>query len=116
TFVLVFSRWGAGWGRAARRLLPLPLVALAMLAGTGATTPMVLLAGLHLAGFFIAALACHGRMAADRPGPEHLTAFYLCLSLGGVLGGAFNALLAPLVFEGWHEYPLMLVAAAWLGT
>lgn len=116
TFVLVFSRWGAGWGRAARRFLPLPLVALAMLAGTGATTPMVLLAGLHLAGFFIAALACHGRMAADRPGPEHLTAFYLCLSLGGVLGGAFNALLAPLIFEGWHEYPLMLVAAAWLGT
>jgi hypothetical protein len=115
TFILVFARRPWLPHAAARRALPLLLVPVAMLLATGATTPVPLLAGLHLAGFFVAALVCHGELAADRPAAAQLTGFYLWLSLGGVLGGAFNALLAPLVFDTVAEYPLMLVAAAWLG-
>jgi hypothetical protein len=59
----------------------------------------------HLAYFFFAALMCHGQLAADRPGPRYLAQFYVWLSLGGVLGGIFNALVAPMLFRSVVEYP-----------
>jgi hypothetical protein len=69
---------------------------------------------LHLAAFFVAAMFCHSRLADLRPPVGRLTEFYLLLALGGVLGGAFNALLAPVLFAGVIEYPIALVAAAFM--
>ena len=63
----------------------------------------------HLTAFFFTALMCHQRLVARRPEPAHLTEFYLCLSLGGVVGGAFNAFLAPVIFNTVLEYPIVLV-------
>ncbi len=60
---------------------------------------------------FTIAMACHGELAKDRPAPRHLTGFYLWVSLGGVLGGAFNSLLAPVLFTGTTEYPLVVILA-----
>ena len=65
----------------------------------------------HLIALTAAGLLCHGRLAADRPSPAQLTEFYLLLAAGGVLGGIFNALLAPVLFHSLLEYPLMLAAA-----
>ena len=70
------------------------------------------LLALHLLAFFLAALVCHQALASRRPGHERLTEFYLCVSLGGVVGGAFNAFLAPVIFNDVWEYPLVLVLAA----
>ncbi len=67
---------------------------------------------LHLAGFFFSALVCHQALVARRPEPGRLTEFYLYLSLGGVIGGAFNAFIAPVIFDRIAEYPLMLVLVA----
>lgn len=64
---------------------------------------------IHLGGFFFAALVCHQAMAARRPGPGRLTEFYLCVSVGGVIGGAATAFLAPVVFKVVLEYPIMLL-------
>ena len=66
---------------------------------------------LHLAAFFLTALMCHQRLVALRPDPAHLTEFYLCLSVGGVVGGAFNAFLAPVIFNDVWEYPIVLALA-----
>jgi hypothetical protein len=66
---------------------------------------------LHLGCFFLTALVCHQALVARRPDPAHLTEFYLAMSLGGVLGGAFNAFLAPVIFSNVWEYPLVLVLA-----
>lgn len=63
---------------------------------------------LHLSCFFLTALICHQALVARRPDPSHLTVFYLCMSLGGVVGGSFNAFLAPLIFNSVVEYPLVL--------
>jgi SAM-dependent methyltransferase len=63
---------------------------------------------IHLAAFFLTALMCHQRLVARRPDPAHLTEFYLCLSIGGVVGGGFNAFLAPVLFDNVWEYPLVL--------
>ena len=67
--------------------------------------------GVHLLTFFLTALLCHGVLAEQRPDPRHLTLYYLCMSLGGVVGGSFNAFLAPILFNTVAEYPLVLVLA-----
>ncbi len=63
-------------------------------------------------GFFVVALYFHSRLAAIRPAASRLTDFYLFMSIGGVLGGIFAALLAPLVFDRILEFPLLLILAA----
>jgi hypothetical protein len=77
------------------------------------TSDMLLLnlAG-HLLGFFVIAMASHGELARQRPPPEHLTTFYLALSAGGMIGGLFTGLVAPLVFSWVAEYPILLALAA----
>jgi len=69
---------------------------------------------LNLVTLFVAAMVCHGELAKTRPGTEHLTEFFLWISLGGVLGGMFNAFLAPFVFRTLQEFPLALIMAAML--
>lgn len=66
---------------------------------------------LHLLGLFITAMVCHGELSRRRPAVRHLTEFYLWIAVGGALGGVFNVLVAPLLFDGSWEYPLMLVVA-----
>jgi len=70
--------------------------------------------GLHLAGFFLTAMVCHGELARRQPPAGRLTEFYLWLSLGGVLGGAVNAIAAPLLLNSVAEYPAVLLLAALL--
>ncbi|MDB5474919.1 MAG: putative spermine/spermidine synthase protein [Phenylobacterium sp.] len=65
----------------------------------------------HLAAFFFTALMCHQALVARRPAPARLTEFYLWMSAGGVVGGAFNAFLAPVIFDNVWEYPLVLALA-----
>jgi hypothetical protein len=69
---------------------------------------------LHFLVLFVAAMVCHGELARTRPAPRYLTLFYLCMSVGGVLGGLFNGLLAPLAFDRVVEYPLVIVLACLL--
>jgi hypothetical protein len=79
--------------------------------GTGNLFPLPVLLLVHLAAFFLTALVCHQAVAARRPAPEKLTEFYLLISLGGVIGGAFNAFVAPLIFNTVTEYPLVMILA-----
>ena len=67
---------------------------------------------IHLVTFAVIALVCHRELAERRPPASDLTRFYLWVSLGGALGGVFNALVAPAVFTQIVEYPLGLIAAA----
>jgi len=67
---------------------------------------------LHLAALFVTAMVCHGELARRRPAVRHLTEFYLWISVGGVLGGIFNVIVAPQVFNRLWEYPLVVILAA----
>jgi hypothetical protein len=111
TFILVFMRKPLLPHLIMRRTLPMLLLVLLITLVAQATEPIGLLIAIHLATFFVAAMVCHGAIARDRPAATHLTEFYLWMSVGGVLGGLFNALLAPLLFTTVIEYPLVLVLA-----
>lgn len=111
TFVLVFAERRALSTRLASRLLPLPVAGVFIVLLSEAAAPTWALLALHLGLFFLAAMVCHGRLAEDRPPVTHLTEFYLWMSVGGVIGGAFNALVAPVVFDRVVEYPLAILLA-----
>lgn len=75
----------------------------------------VRLIGLHLICFFMIAIYFHGELAKDRPATNLLTQFYIYVALGGALGGVFNALIAPILFDSILEYYLLLAVSIALG-
>lgn len=75
--------------------------------------PLALVA-IHIITFFIISLACHFDLAQSKPTSSHLTEFYFFMSLGGVLGGFFNAIIAPKFFILPIEYALALAIAMFL--
>ncbi len=112
TFALAFAR---------RRSLPLRPVLIAQTIGTALIVMERLIEGWPLGGelmilvlialLFLTAYICNCRLADSRPGPERTGEFYLTIALGGLMGGTFNALIAPNLFSDVIEYPLVLVLA-----
>ena len=111
SFILVFGRRQWRPSHLLGRAMSLIALALTVALIIGANHPAVLLVPLHLGMFALAAIVCHGELAAMRPPPSRLTEFFFIMSLGGVLGGTFNAFVAPIVFDRIWEYPLMMMAA-----
>ena len=113
SFVVAFSASGrARIVPIAIALAPAVLTLMWVPLGSAAGWPIVPLLVIEYLGLGILAVALHGRLAMDRPAADHLTDFYLTMSTGGVIGGAFVAVIAPLAFDGVWEYPLLLVGAA----
>ncbi|MBC7878193.1 MAG: fused MFS/spermidine synthase [Anaerolineales bacterium] len=55
---------------------------------------------------FLACMICHGELYRLRPHADHLTTFYLMVSIGGAVGGIFVNLIAPFIFTGYWEFYL----------
>lgn len=87
------------------------IILITMKTGIVSVTPKSL--PFHLMVFFVAALYCHQCLASQRPLSDnsHLTEFYLYLSVGGALGGIFNAFFAPNLFDRLIEYPIVLISS-----
>lgn len=114
TFIVAFSAWG---DKMAEIASPLKFTVVFLLAAVmaGKIDEGMVGLGIHLVAFFLIVMCCHLELAARRPEPARLTEFYLWMSLGGVLGGAAAALLAPLVLETTIEYQIALAAALAVG-
>ncbi|HXP74046.1 MAG TPA: fused MFS/spermidine synthase [Stellaceae bacterium] len=111
TFALAFAR---------RRWLPLRPALIAQTIATALIVVEALVEGefggwpvilILIAVLFLSAYVCNCRLADGRPGPERTGEYYLVIALGGLIGGTFNALIAPTVFPDVVEYPLVLVLA-----
>ena len=116
TWVIAFHRRSL---RAQSRLLwllmwlqPLALFALIAIMVMSSENSLAITLSVHLIAFFLIAMAAHGELARQRPASEHLTQFYLMLSLGGMIGGLFAGLLAPYMFSWIAEYPILIALAA----
>jgi hypothetical protein len=113
SFILVFAPGTRpdGLWRAMVLALPVVVLLICVILLLGVRGPLWIMLAIHLAGFFVVAVVCHGALARDRPPARWLTEFYLLISLGGALGGVFNAIVAPALFDSLAEYPIALVLA-----
>ena len=137
SFILVFAKWPIEWTRTPKTqsqsmpslrvsglifhaietsphmvcifLQPVLVLGLVLMLSHGFASGPILHMMMAMGAFFATALVCHGEMAKDRPDPKHLTEFYLWMSVGGMVGGMFNGLVAPLLFWGVAEFPLAIV-------
>ncbi|MCI0376974.1 MAG: hypothetical protein L0215_05175 [Gemmataceae bacterium] len=116
SFILVFSRWPVVWVEQPHTLMlylqPAAICVMLFVDMFGAMSqnlwgPIVC----NVIGFFITALVCHGELAKDRPSTKHLTEFYLLMSVGGMVGGMFNAIVAPVIFIYVWEFGIAIVCA-----
>src|SRR5712672_1819480 len=112
TWVLVFQARPLLPHRSMLLLQPLAIVSVIMLLAGGTERNLFVLLGGHLFCFFVIAMACHGELARTRPPAQHLTGFYVALSLGGMVGGLFAGLIAPYTFSWIAEYPILVALAA----
>ncbi len=114
SFILAFGRWPAVLHRlVVVATVPVALVVFFLIL-SGFKQRIWITVLWHFLLLFLVALACHGELALTRPSSRHLTQFYLLISVGGVLGGLFNALVAPLIFRSLVEYPLVMALACLL--
>ncbi len=63
---------------------------------------------------FAICMVCHGELARRKSAVRNLTSFYLYISVGGALGGAFVNLIAPFIFTGFWELHFGLFATVGL--
>lgn len=90
---------------------PITIFALAILALATDRFEIYVTGSATLLLLFVASLVLHRRLYLDRPDVSKLTQFYFMLSLGGAIGGAFVAVVAPLIFDWSYEFPLLALAA-----
>jgi hypothetical protein len=114
TFILAFARRQLVSAKVLGRLAPLLAIPLALMIILESNEPIGPISAVHLATFFVLAWMCHARLNESRPSVGGLTEFFVWISLGGVIGGIFNAIIAPLIFKSLAEYPLALVLAVML--
>jgi len=111
SFIVAFSPRGKRWVHWAVIAAPAMVTILWVPYGSAGGWPVLAVLVMELAAFSVVAIALHGKLAHDRPAPSHLTEFYLVISLGGALASAFVAIVAPTVFPGVWELPILLVVA-----
>jgi hypothetical protein len=111
TFVIVFASRPLiphNWVVAVQ---PIFIIALAAVMIYEPIKTIVYVIAVHIGIFFVLALTCHGELARRRPAPQHLTAFYMWMSAGGMIGGIAAGLIAPYLFNWIAEYPILIALA-----
>ncbi len=111
TFVIVFAKRPLISHEYAVIAQPVVIVILVAAWVLDFSVDLTVLIVIHLAAFFVTALVCHGELARRRPPARYLTAFYLWMSAGGMVGGIAAGLIAPYVFNSITEYPLLIILA-----
>ena len=103
TFILCFDseRW---YSRRRYSLISaLLLFGSILMIGRGSMVPIALQIVVFFGMMFCCCMVCHGELAALKPHPRYLTAYFLTMSAGGAAGGLFVALLAPVLFVAYNE-------------
>jgi SAM-dependent methyltransferase len=119
SFILCFTPRNLYWRTVYLPLLIGAMAAYAAVIGPLRSQQINLSIPLLCAGLFVSCMVLHGEAARQKPEPQRLTTFYLCLSAGGAIGGALIALVSPRVFKGMHEYVIILIVVpivAFLGV
>ena len=109
SFILCFARRNYYWRPVYLPLLIAAMGAVAACIGPLRNEQIYFSIPLMCAALFVSCMVMHGEVARQRPEPDRLTIFYLCLAAGGAIGGALIGLVAPRVFRAMHEFVIVLV-------
>ncbi len=110
SFILTFESDRFYHRRLMTTITAISLVSTMIMLSRGCMFGVVVQIILFFANLFAACMLCHGELVRLKPSPKHLTSFYLTMSAGGAAGGLAVGLLAPLVFNGYFELPLAILA------
>ena len=116
TFAITFA-WEASyrsgiWASLASVAIPVACAVWVL----GAKTPVWVRIFIDFAALAVCLMLVHGELARSRPKPAALTQFYIAIGAGGALGGLFVAVIAPLIFHSYIEFPILIAlsGAMWL--
>ena len=115
TFILTFD--GTGWYKRHLYAGPFFVMVIGMcflLVDKDFQFDLVVQTSVFCVGLFVVCMMCHGELVLSKPAPQHLTRFYLLVSIGGALGALMVSVVAPLVFSTHLETAFALLVAALL--
>lgn len=106
SFILAFS--DAGWyqSRLIGILLLLASGTMVWSMANAGSLNILLQVGVYCVLLFVGCMVCNGELYRLRPSADHLTSYYLMISVGGAIGGIFVNLVAPFIFNGYWEFYL----------
>ncbi|MBX3203892.1 MAG: fused MFS/spermidine synthase [Labilithrix sp.] len=108
SFIVAFAKRQVVPPRVASRATALIAALVVALTLANVAGPAWLVVGAHVLLLFVGSVVCHRALAERRPPAARLTELYLSISIGGVLGGVVNGLVAPFVFDDLFEYPVAI--------
>ncbi len=113
TFIICFdnSRWYARHWYVSAAVLVVPAILVLLANEDEVSVAWQVVA--YAAALFVLCMVCHGELVALKPGTRHLTVFYLAVSAGGALGGVLVGVVSPVLFRGYYEIYVGLMAC-WL--
>lgn len=109
TFILTFTERPPISREILQRLQPLCLAVTVYGLAMPGSSGWIITVPSSTAAFFVTTMIAHRELYQRRPAATNLTEFYLWMSLGGVLGGMFAAIIAPQIFNAIWEFPLLLL-------
>ena len=115
TFILTFD--GTGWYKRHVYAGPFFVLVIGMcflLVDKDFQFDLIVQTSVFCVGLFVVCMMCHGELVLSKPAPQHLTRFYLLVSIGGALGALMVSVVAPLLFATYLETAVALLVAALL--
>ena len=115
TFILTFD--GTGWYKRHLYAGPFFVMVIGMcflLIDKDFQFDLIVQTSVFCVGLFVVCMMCHGELVLSKPAPQHLTRFYLLVSIGGALGALVVSVVAPLLFSTYLETAVALLVAALL--
>ncbi len=115
TFILTFD--GTGWYKRHLYAGPFFVMVIGMcflLVDKDFQFDLIVQTSVFCVGLFVVCMMCHGELVLSKPAPQHLTRFYLLVSIGGALGALVVSVVAPLLFSTYLETAVALLVAALL--
>ena len=115
TFILTFD--GTGWYKRHLYAGPFFVMVIGMcflLVDKDFQFDLIVQTSVFCVGLFVVCMTSHGELVLSKPAPQHLTRFYLLVSIGGALGALVVSVVAPLLFSTYLETAVALLVAALL--
>lgn len=115
SFVITFSKKQFLGPRLSASLAIISLAAIAILMSHWVGSHLTWTGAiLYAPALLFVSIEAHRTLYDSRPSARNLTIFYITMSVGGALGGFFNSILAPVIFNDIHEGQISVFLAAFM--